>query len=110
MGDGDFKLIARIGPEVRRERFGSLDDALAALEREMRGVGAAPARSVLGRDYEPVAQVAGRFEVIGGSARGGIDVRGDGSSEAVQGRIRKRAVEREAGETAVDALRRVLVG
>lgn len=111
MGDADFKLIARVGPTVRTERFGSLDDALAALEREMEGVGAAPARSVLGRDYEPVAQVAGRFEVVGRhGARGGIDVRGDGSSEAFQGRIRKRLVERQPGETAVDALRRVLVG
>lgn len=111
MGDGSFKLIARVGPKVRKERFGSLDEALAALEHEMQGVGAAPVRSVLGRDYEPVAQVAGRFELVGGDgARAGIDVRGDGSSEAFQGRIRKRLVERQPGETAVDALRRVLAG
>ena len=106
---GEFKLTARVGPKVRKERYASLDDALAALEREIAGVGGRSAEKVFGREYAPAAQVAGRFEVVApGGARAGIDVRGDGSAEAFQGRVRKRLVERGPDESAVAALRRVL--
>lgn len=63
---------------------------------------------MLGREYAPDRQVAGRFELRGPGARGGIDLRGDGSAEAFTGRIRKRPVERADGETAVEALARAL--
>jgi hypothetical protein len=106
---GEFKVTARVGPKVRKQRYASVDEALDAVEREIGDVGGAPGRSVLGRDYDPVRQVAGRFELTGpGGVRGGIDVRGDGSAEAYRGRIRKRLVERRDGESAVDALRREL--
>jgi hypothetical protein len=65
-----------------------------------------PHREVLGREYTPDRQVAGRFELRGPGARGGIDLRGDGSAEAYRGRIRKRIVERRGGESAVQALAR----
>jgi len=108
---GAFRLTARVGPEVRREKHASLDAAIASLRARIGDVGRAPERKVLGRDYSPGAQVAGRFEVRGpGGVRGGIDVRGDGSAEAYRGRIRKQVVEREPGESAVDALRRALDG
>ena len=98
-----------MGPQVRKERFDALDELLAALEREIDGVGEEPARSVFGREYEPVRQVAGRFELRGPEGlRAGIDVRGDGSAEAYRGWIRKQVIERRAGETAVQALRREL--
>ena len=110
MGGGRFTLKARIGPRVRREQFGSLDEALAALEREVAGVGQRRPRSVLGRDYEPVKQVAGRLEIHGpDGAHGGVDVRGDGSAEAYRGWIRKRLIQSGPGEAPVDALRRELV-
>jgi hypothetical protein len=108
---GDFRIVARVGSQVRKSRHPTLEAALAALDEQLNHVSPQPGRQVLGRDYEPVRQVAGRFELRGpGGARGGLDVRGDGSAEAYTGWIRKRIVPRRQGETAVDALGRVLLG
>ena len=98
-----------MGPKVVKERFDSLDSALAALERLVGGgAGRAPYREVLGREYSPERQVTGRFELRGPGVRGGVDVRGDGSMSAYRGRIRKTVIEPVDGESAVDALGRVL--
>ena len=108
---GAFKLTARVGPKVDKLRFATLDEALAELARRVQAPAREPARRALGREYEPVQQVAGRFELRGPSGlRCGVDVRGDGSAEPYRGRVRKQLVEREAGETAVDALRRFQQG
>ena len=105
----EVKLTARVAGRVEKERFGSLAEALDALERRLDGVGRARERSVLGRDYRPEDQISGRFELKGDRGlRAGVDVRGDGSASAYTGRIRKQPVEPELGETAADALRRVL--
>jgi hypothetical protein len=104
-----FRLTARVGPEVRRDRFTSLEEALAALEQRLGGVCELEPAHALGRDYDPVRQVAGRFELSGpDGVRAGVDVRGDGSAEAYRGRIRKRLIERRPGESAIEALRREL--
>jgi hypothetical protein len=106
-----YKLTVRRRGITRRERFASLPEALAALEARLEelapGERRGPERGLVG-DIEPVAQVALRGEVAGPGARGGIDVRGDGSAEAYTGRLRRVLVERRPGETAHDALRRAL--
>jgi hypothetical protein len=53
--------------------------------------------------------VVGRLELSGpGGLRAGVDVRGDGSSEAFTGRLRRRVVAQRDGESAYEALRREL--
>jgi hypothetical protein len=104
-----YKLVMRFGPRVEKERFATLDEALAALGDRIPSVSRREGRSAFGRDYEPVKQVAGRLELHGpGGAHGGIDVRGDGSAEAYRGWIRKELVEAQGGEGPVEALRRAL--
>jgi len=106
-----YKLTVRRRGATTRERFASLPEALAALDARLDDLATGARRGRergLVRDVEPVAQVALRAEVAGPGARGGIDVRGDGSAEAFTGRWRRVLVEREAGETAYDALRRAL--
>jgi hypothetical protein len=106
-----FLLKSRVGAEVRKDRFASLDALLEALEARIGRVGREPARRFLNREFEPGGQVAGRFELKGPEGlRGGIDVRGDGSAEAYRGVIRKQLVEQRDGESAIDALRRALTG
>src|SRR4051794_4045588 len=109
-----YSLTVRRRGATERERFASLDEALAALEARLDGL-VRPARRGpergVARDFEPVPEVAVRGEIAGPAGlRGGVDVRGDGSAEAYTGRLRRRLVERGSGETAYEALRRALGG
>jgi hypothetical protein len=108
-----YTLTIRQGPKVRRERFSDLAAALSAVEergRELERAADAPAvGGGLVRRFERVQQVVGRLELSGpGRLRAGVDVRGDGSSEAFTGRVRRRLVEQGGRESPYDALRRVL--
>ena len=99
---------------MQRERHDDGDEAFTALEAALRPVAASAHRStakVFKREIEPVQQVVARGGLAGpGGARGGIDVRGDGSTEAWTGRSWRRSlVAQEAGEDAFQALRRVLL-
>jgi hypothetical protein len=104
--------VTRVGPKVFRERHEdvqSLLDAVEARGTELeRTTDAKPVNTMLGRKFEPVQQVAARLELRGPRVRAGVDVRGDGSSEAFTGRVRRRLVAQQPGESPYDALRREL--
>jgi hypothetical protein len=66
------------------------------------------------RRYAPEEQVVARVELAGPERRlarthGGVDVRGDGSTEAYLGRVKRRSLDRADGEDALAALRRALL-
>jgi len=95
----EWHLIVRSGSKVERERVPTLEEGLDALAARLAPLREAPPlRTVrgLGREYEPVKQVAARLELARGRLgrpRGGIDVRGDGSVEAWLGLVRKRLLD-----------------
>jgi hypothetical protein len=111
-----WKVTVRSGPKVDRKRFDELDAALTAIEARARELAdAAPNKAVdvKYKKFEPVQQVAARLELSGPerllpSVRAGIDVRGDGSTEAYVGHVRRAVIEQRKNETPYKALRRVL--
>jgi hypothetical protein len=110
---GSYTLTVRSGAKVHKERHAELEEALAALEsagaKLADGAGARPVGGSLIRRIEPVQQVVARLELRGPDRLwAGVDVRGDGSSEAYTGRVRRRLIELKAGEDAYGALRRIL--
>jgi hypothetical protein len=108
-----YTVTARWGGNTERERHAGRAEALAAVERLGRelecGADGQPFGGGLMRKIEPGKQVVARIELSGpGRLRAGLDVRGDGSSEAFTGRTRRRVVEQRRGESAYDALARVV--
>jgi hypothetical protein len=111
-----WRLTVRNGPRLERSRYEGLDQLLGALEQRGRELAsAAPDEPVDAKvkRFEPVQQVIARLELSGPerlmpSVRAGVDVRGDGSTEAFRGRIRRTVLETRAGEDAFAALRRSL--
>jgi hypothetical protein len=107
-----YRITIRRRGTTQRERHATLEAAVRALEERLDAVALAGRRGpehALARTYEPVHLVAARGELKGpGRIRGGVDLRGDGSTEAYTGRWRKQLVDRRAGETAYDALRRAV--
>jgi hypothetical protein len=111
-----WTLTLRNGSRVERTHFEDLDAALSALEariEELAPEARVEAVEVLKRRYDPARQVAVRGEVAGPSryiarVRGGIDLRGDGSTEAFTGHWRRTLVGLRSGESAYDGLRRAL--
>jgi hypothetical protein len=108
-----YTVTVRTEAKVRKERCSDLAEALAAIEREGRELeqsadGRAEGGTLM-RRLEPVRIVLARLELSGpGRLRAGVDVRGDGSSEAFTGRLRRSVLEQRRGESAYDALRREL--
>jgi hypothetical protein len=107
-----WKVTLRLGPRVVHEGADDLPGAMQELRISLVAMAAqadgAPS-SALFREYEAIEVVIARGEVRGPKgARGGIDVRGDGSAEAWTGRFRKEVVAPEPGEDAYQALERAL--
>jgi hypothetical protein len=94
-----WQLTIRHGPKVERERFDSLDDAIAGMRARAEAIRAdGPLDSVKAfREYEPGQRVAGRVELsTGGWLRGrdaGVDVMGDGTLVPYAGGISKRKLD-----------------
>ena len=110
-----YIVKARSGARVIKDRFEDLTAALDHLEGLAQDLARNADASVVSppliRDFEPVQQVLARVELAGpGRLRAGIDVRGDGSTEAFTGKLRRELVEQLKGEDAYDALRRTLRG
>jgi hypothetical protein len=112
-GIAAYRVTFRTGPTVHHERFDEPADAAAEVERRLRALGDGERRelrTVFGREFEPVSQVVARAEINGPRRlRVGIDLRGDGSTEAWTGRVFRRLVEQQPGEDAYAALRRTLI-
>jgi hypothetical protein len=109
-----YTLTVRAGARVQKEHCTGLEEALTAIESRGRELAAdadaRPQGGTLIRRLEPVQIVVARLELSGpGRLRAGVDVRGDGSSEAFTGRTRRRVVKQRDGESAYDALRRELI-
>ena len=108
-----YTVTTRAGAKVMKQHHAELAEALRGLEREGRELEqSADGRAEGGRlirRLEPVQIVVARLELSGPRRlRAGVDVRGDGSSEAFTGRLRRRVVEQLRGESAYAALRRKL--
>ena len=112
MERGEYKVTVRRRGKTDRERHATLPDALRALEARLDELAPAERRGTeraLRRELAPVQQVAVRGEIAGPRGlRGGVDLRGDGSTESYTGRWRRNLVERRKGETAYEALGRAL--
>ena len=98
----------------RTERSGheSLADAVVAMETRLDALAVDEPRRderFLGREFPAGTVVAARAELSGPhGARGGVDLHADRSTTAWIGRVRRRVVEPSPGETAYEALARVL--
>ena len=106
-----WRVVVRNGPRVEKHRADDLAAALDVVEREARALAAGPGRSAVtmrAREFSPQQQVAGRVELSGPGVRAGVDVRGNGDTEAWTGRLRRQVVEQEGRESPYQALRRVL--
>jgi len=106
-----YTLTARVRGKVTHERFDDLESALAELERRGHALQGRADADVVGgslvRRFEPEDQVTARLELSGPRRlRLGVDVRGDGSAVPFTGRLIRNQVQRAAGESAYDALRR----
>lgn len=104
-------MTVRTGPKVERLRTESLSEALDAVELHARAAANTERRAAVDlrlRRYEPGDQVAVRAELRGPGVAAGVDVHGDGSVAAWTGRLRRRAVAPQDGESPYDALRRAL--
>jgi hypothetical protein len=109
-----WKVTVRHGSKVGREKFGSLDEAMAEARRRVDEIGREdrlPAISVF-RTHTPGQRVNARIEITGPGlirhSEGGIDVMGDGHAIAYTGAIRKETIAADTLDDAFDRLKGAL--
>jgi len=113
---GRYRLTVREGPRVERAAFATLPEALDELADRVSDLAARvrrPTVDIKTRQFAPDQQVAARAQLAEGGrllsrALGGVDVRGDGSTEAYTGGVHREVVQARRGETSAQALRRAL--
>ena len=106
----------RAGPKVERSRFDQLEKALDALEERARALAeeaTGQAVDLKFRRFEPGEQVVARLELSGPErllpkVRAGLDVHGDGSTEAYIGHVKRDMIAPGKNDTTYEALRRAL--
>ncbi|HTX30325.1 MAG TPA: hypothetical protein VMD09_03020 [Solirubrobacteraceae bacterium] len=111
-----WRLTVRTDGRVENLRFDGLDELLDALEargRELAGSASSGTVDLKVKRFEAAQQVMARLELAGPerwfpSVRAGVDVHGDGSTEAFRGGVRRVELEQRRGEDAFAALRRSL--
>ncbi len=109
-----WKVTVREGPKVSRESFEGLEDALAfareSADRVRRGGRLGTVKAF--RDYTPDERVQARVELAGrGLVRrptAGIDVMGDGTLLGFEGGVRRRPIEVDSLDHAIETLRSLL--
>lgn len=110
-----WRLAVRRRGAVEKERHATLGEALGALEARLDALARETPRGDergLGREYPAAQVVVARGELAErgrrGARRGGVDLHADRSTTPWTGRLRRRPIAPEPGETSYDALRRVL--
>jgi hypothetical protein len=110
-----WKVTVRHGSSVGREKFDSLDDAIAEVRRrveEIRREGGLPTIKVF-REHTPEQRVHARIEISGPGLfrgkEGGVDVMGDGHAIAYTGAIRKEPIDADSLDDAFERLQAALV-
>jgi hypothetical protein len=110
-----WKVTVRHGPDVERERFETLEEALGEAQSR---VDVIRRESRLGevegfRTYGPDERVHARIEISGPgllrAPEAGIDVMGDGTLVPYRGAIRKEPLEADSLEETLERLREALV-
>jgi len=111
-----WKVTVRLGSQVKREKFETLDEALDEAQAQVDAVrreGGLPEISA-SRDYAPDQRVHARIEISGPglirSPEGGLDVMGDGSVVTYRGAIRRQPLGATSLDDAFARLREALGG
>jgi hypothetical protein len=109
-----WKVTVRHGSSVGREKFDSLDEAMAEARRRVEEIQREGGLSTIKafRDHTPDQRVHARIEISGpGLLRGkegGVDVMGDGKAIAYTGAIRKEQIDAGSLDEALERLQREL--
>jgi hypothetical protein len=109
-----WKVTVRHGSSVGREKFATLDEAIADARRRVdeirRGDRLPPVKML--REFSPAQRVHARIEISGPglirAPEGGIDVMGDGHAIVYTGAIRKERIEADTLQEAFELLGKAL--